>query len=172
MAADTYRTPVVLSPGSVSTPRKRVSAPVAHHARAKRLLAPLFRLIFAAGTLAWPVRRQAPARGTLYEVLGGPVEQLFAGASTPWAGRVVGTLLGTPVATSGFRVSWGGVSLLYSGLDSPAVFALALPLPGSPAALTVFDRTSQPVRAITLAGRPGTLRLQLPRRIYALAVAG
>jgi hypothetical protein len=47
-----------------------------------------------------------------------------------------------------------------------------LPLPGAPKTLCVYDTSGIARQTINLTGRTGGLRVFVPRRSYALAVAG
>ncbi len=145
--------------------------------------APIAALLAPAGAQALPlaqggtplmtVQQVAPAMGRLLAVSGGPVERLFTDAAATWADGVVQSILHTPLQSDGLLVSAAGTTLLYSGLATPgANMVVSLPLPGVPKTLTVYNTSGVATQTIALTGRNGSLRVSVPRRSYALAVAG
>jgi hypothetical protein len=129
--------------------------------------------VTSSATAKGAVVQYGVAKGKLYAVQGIPVEQVFADASQTWADGVVKALFHRTIQPAGFVMSTGGTTLLYGGLAaSGASFVVNLPLSGSPRTLVIYDTAGAVKRTIQLAGHSGSIRVDVPRRAYALATGG
>jgi hypothetical protein len=118
------------------------------------------------------VVQYALAKGRLYAVKGIAVEQVFADANQPWASGLVLSLFHKPAQRAGFVVGMGGATLLYGGLAAQgASFVVNMPFPDAPSSLAMVNTSGAVAHTIKLVERGGALRIDVPRRTYALATA-
>jgi hypothetical protein len=121
-----------------------------------------------AATAGTVVRRISTMHGILLEVDGMAVEDLFADASAGWATPVWRLALQRSAASTGYEVTDGGVTLLYTIALSGTTMAVTLPAGQSSGHLELYDTHGALRQTLRLTGQSGPRRVFIPRRTYAL----
>lgn len=114
------------------------------------------------------VYREVLRHGVVFGVSGGPVERLFLDANSAWAASTWRVVLRRPAAGTGYAVTDGGFTLLYS--IAPGGSWLT-PAPVRGARIIAISRYDSDGGAITAAAPPtrtGAIAIFVARRTYTL----